>query len=362
MQYGGRVARQTLAVVAVLCTLLGNYASAAAAGSASNLTTSPISTDLAISPGHSATTTLQVENNSASAVQVAIELRTFKATGTTGQAAITTPPPGDDSLSYVHFSQTTFTAQPGVFTPVQMTVSLPATAALGYYYAVLFKPVLPTTSAHRTNTVTLSNAILILVDSGSANEKRQLDVTSFTASKKFYQYLPATFNITVHNSGSIFLPPAGNIYISRSSAATGHIMATLSLNTSGGRVLPDSSRTFSATWNDGFPVYQTETASGQPVFNKKDQPIEQLHWNFADTNHFRFGKYYARLTLVYDNGQRDVPIYGVVSFWVIPWKLILLALLVIAVPIILLLLALRYRRLYRRHIKDTTPASKPKED
>jgi hypothetical protein len=36
----------------------------------------------------------------------------------------------------------------------------------------------------------------------------------------------------------------------------------------------------------------------------------------------RWGKYTANLLLVYDDGTKDVPIEGTLSFWVIPWRLI----------------------------------------
>jgi hypothetical protein len=37
------------------------------------------------------------------------------------------------------------------------------------------------------------------------------------------------------------------------------------------------------------------------------------------------------MLLVYDDGTRDVPIEGAVSFWVMPWRLILFA---IALPVV----------------------------
>ncbi|MDP2837693.1 MAG: hypothetical protein Q8O53_00240, partial [Candidatus Moranbacteria bacterium] len=49
-------------------------------------------------------------------------------------------------------------------------------------------------------------------------------------------------------------------------------------------------------------------------------------WN--DASKLRFGKYTAKLLLIYDDGQRDVPIEGEVSFWVVPWRM-LIALLVV---------------------------------
>ncbi|MFZ3031816.1 MAG: hypothetical protein WA082_02160, partial [Candidatus Moraniibacteriota bacterium] len=49
-----------------------------------------------------------------------------------------------------------------------------------------------------------------------------------------------------------------------------------------------------------------------------------------DASKLRFGKYTAKLLLIYDDGKRDIPIEGEVSFWVIPWRLVL-ALSVVAI-------------------------------
>jgi hypothetical protein len=37
----------------------------------------------------------------------------------------------------------------------------------------------------------------------------------------------------------------------------------------------------------------------------------------------RFGHYTAHLVMVYDDGNRDVPLEAYVSFWVIPWRLVI---------------------------------------
>jgi hypothetical protein len=341
-------------LLATISLLPGSVA--AATSPSSNITTSPITLDVTVKPGQTVTSTLQMENNSSRPVAISMELKTFKANGSSGQAVIETPSPNDPSPSWVHFSQNNFTAQPGVWTPVQMTISLPKDADLGYYYAVLFKPVLPTNGSKNTNSVTLSNAVLVLVDTGSTNEVRQLQVSSLTTNRSIYEYLPVNFSITVHNPGNIYLAPEGSLYISKN-ANFSHVLASLNINKPGGRVLPDSSRVFSLQWQDGFPVFQPKTIAGQPVLNKHNQPVEQLHWDFSNIDHLRFGKYYARMALVYNNGERDVPIYGVVSFWVIPWKLILIVLFIILVQIALVITVLRYRHMYRksRGVTKETP-------
>lgn len=96
-------------------------------------------------------------------------------------------------------------------------------------------------------------------------------------------------------------------------------------------VLPDSSRTLTVNWSDGFP---------------RRNEAGQLDWNLSDLTKLRFGKYTAQLILVYDNGERDVPLEAFVSFWVIPWRLLLA---VIAIPVLpAILVFVLMRQLYRR--------------
>lgn len=298
-----------------------------AAAPAFSITTSPISLDLNIKPGTSSTSTVQLMDNNPTPVAVAVQVDTFSANGTNGEAALQALPPGSPIQSWIHFSQTTFTAQPGVWTPIKVTFSIPSSASLGYYFALLFKPVIPTNSAPHTTVLKGSNAVLVLIDTKSANEQRIVQVASFGTTQGLYEYLPVTFNIKIRNPGNIFLAPIGDIFISKSSNFSKPI-DTISINAAGGNVLPDSVRIFQVNWSDGFPVYRPKTLAGQPV-TKNGVVVEQLKWDFTQIGKFRFGEYYAHLALVYNNGNQDIPIDSVVSFWVIPWKLLGVALLIV---------------------------------
>ncbi len=318
--------------VVVLGVIASTTPSGAATGNGSSLTTSPVAVNLVIKPGTSTTTTLQIMNNNLQSAQIATRVELFSAYGTSGQAAITTPSAANSSTNWVTLSPASFTAQPGVWTSIKMTISLPPSASLGYYYAVMFEPQLPfNTPAPNTNTIKGSNAVLVLVDTHSPNEQRQLQVTNFSVSQQLYEYLPATFSVTVHNSGNIYIPPQASIYISQNSNFSSSL-ATLDVNKGAGNVLPNSSRVFQVEWSDGFPVFNPKIVDGQIVYSK-GKAVEQLQWDFTKLNRFRFGKYYAKLTLVYNTGSRDIPIVGVVSFWVIPWKLM------IGIPLTLIALA-----------------------
>ena len=63
---------------------------------------------------------------------------------------------------------------------------------------------------------------------------------------------------------------------------------------------------------------------------------------------FRIGKYNAKLVMAYDDAQRDVPIEGKVGFWVMPWRIIAVFVLLLA---ILSFFIYRYWRL-RKKVKS----------
>ncbi len=322
---------------------------AAAAEAAISLTTSPVTLDLVIKPGESTTKDLQLKNNSKVPVEINMKLQVFAADGDEGLAVITDPKPGDPSASWVHFSPSTFTAQPGVFNTVKMTIDLPKEASLGYYYVVVFQPVIQSQTKPGTNTVKGSNAILVLVDTQSGTE-RQIEVADFSVSKKVYEYLPTTFTVNIHNGGNIYLAPIGNIFIGRDRDITKTI-AALDVNSAGSNVLPHSNRNFKVKWSDGFPVHKDKIVNGQPVADKSGKVIQKLEWNTSSSfSKIRFGKYYARLTLVYNNGKRVVPLTGIVSFWVIPWKFILVGLVILLLIGFALWMIIR-RGIVRRIIK-----------
>ncbi len=302
--------------------------------SGSLLTTSPISVDLSAKPGTSVSTTVQVENNSTRSETINVLLEKFKAAGENGQATIYKPSSDDSSMQWVHFSQTTIQAEPNVWNQVTVTIDVPSSAHLGYYYAVLFEPQTAVAGKGKT-TVRSANAIFMLLNTSaqSGNETRRLIVSNFTSQKSIYEYLPATFTVSVQNAGNIYLAPQGDVFISRTK--NGKPIATLPINSGLGNILPNTSRQFDTSWSDGFPVFQTKKINGQVVSNSKGQPEEQLKWNTSSSlSKFRFGKYYAYLALVYNNGTTDITQNATISFWVIPWKLILLILFVIIALIV----------------------------
>ncbi|HWB38848.1 MAG TPA: hypothetical protein VG604_01250 [Candidatus Saccharimonadales bacterium] len=294
-------------------------ASAATPRAGFNIVTSPLPIKIQTAPGKTVTTELRLNNQGNQPERIKVGLMKFGATGETGQPDLFDLKPTDTYASWVHFSPAEFTAQPNVWTSVKMTINIPPGASLGYYLAVTFSRanqpgVKATTQLHG------AVATLVLLDVHTANEKRDLQVASFSTDHGLYEYLPANFNVKLHNGGNIYLTGSGNIFVQRG----GKTVDTLDFNSAGGSVLPNSNRVFKVAWNNGFPYFKQRIVNGKPV-NKYS-----LTWNFTKLNRFRIGHYTAKLLVVYDNGKTDVPLESTLSFWVLPWKLMLVGLVVLA--------------------------------
>ena len=311
-------------------------------------TISPLPILLNPKPGETVSTDLRVNNPGTANERFKVLVKTFTQEGPDGQVVLHDPTPADTFISWISFSRTEFDAPPGLWQTVKMTVNVPKTASFGYYFVVEF------TSANPPAGTTGSGASLqgavasfVLLNAQSPGEVREMRVTSFSADHRFYEFLPTNFKIRLHNSGNVFAGAAGNIFIMRGSKQVG----VLNVNENHGLVLPGSNRVFTSSWSDGFPVYKTIMANGQPVKDKSGNPKRQLSWNFSQVAHLRFGHYTAKLALVYNDGHHDIPITGEVSFWVVPWRVL------IGVLVILIFMTIGFWSSFKRFGKFTKRSS-----
>ena len=281
------------------------------------LTTSPVVVNLATYPGQSVATDLKVENVGTTTKHLTMGLMKFSASGDTGVPKLMKRQPGDDYFDWVTFSDKTFDLAPNEWKTVKATFNIPKSAAYGYYYAVTFSEQgakVPTGTATPVTALQGASAILVLLNVQVPGEKPDLTISSFKTAHNFYQFLPVDFNVLVKNTGNIHVVPQGSIFITR--PGKNDDLSVISLNQGQGTVLPQTSRLFSPSWLDGFPVYITST-------DKNGKTARHLAWNFSEANNFRWGPYTAHLILVYNNGTRDIPIEGTLGFWVIPWTFML---------------------------------------
>lgn len=115
----------------------------------------------------------------------------------------------------------------------------------------------------------------------------------------FFENGPITFVTRIKNEGNIHVKPSGDIEIRD---MFGNLSATLPINKQEPKsnVLPDSTRRFETQFNKSWMI----------------------------------GRYTANLTLGYGTGGQAIT--NTISFWVIPYKLILISLLVLATVVFVL--------------------------
>lgn len=288
-----------------------------------NFTLTPSVLTIKTPPGNSSTHTLKIRNNNTQPEAISISLSKVT-TSNLGATSIVDFDTNDPLPSWVSLDQKEFMVQPDSWHEITLTFSPPPEAALGYYFAVLFNRALSPEAGVGETAVQGAPAIITLAEVTSDQAVPRMDMLSFTTTKKWYDFLPVEFDITLHNTGNIHLQPIGNIYIDQGSQKD---VGLLTINESAGYILPGATRTFRINWLDGFPVYNITT-------NDQGEVEKNLTWDWSKIKHFRIGKYTATAFAIYDDGTQDISMENTLEFWVIPWQILTLITIIMLVLII----------------------------
>lgn len=302
-----------------------------------SLTVSPYYLSLNVKPGGAVSDVIHLKNNSAESITLETGLMRFRSYNDQGVPELLPLEENDQFNSWISYSENRFTIGAGGSKDLKITISVPSDAALGYYYAITFKKA-STQEGEETTKLLGSSAVLILLEVATPDIQKDVQIVSFTSDRIVYDYLPVTFRVTLKNRGNIHVAPGGNIFIDQANRKD---IGIIDVNKAGGNILPDSTRVFLSTWEDGFPIRQEKTSDGNAIKDEKGDVVYSLKWNFENASHFRIGKYTANLLMIYDNGTSDVPITGTLSFWVVPWQMILAILAVLSLAIVGLLSLLK---------------------
>jgi len=315
------------------------------------ITTSPLPINLETNPGSTVSAQLKIKNDGIKAENIQVSLKKFKADSENGVPILLDREPGDDFFDWVKFSEDKFTLPSNEWKTITVTIDVPESAAFGYYYAVIFSRADENVILEERQTVIIGGtATMILLEVKVPGARKEVKLENFSSSQSWYEFLPATFNVKIRNTGNVHVAPLGNIFISKG----GKNVATLEINPGKGSILPNSPREFQGEWTDGFPVLQAKKDSnGQIVKDEKGNIQYELKWNWSDASKLRWGKYTAKLVLVYDDGQRDVPIESEVSFWMAPWRVIIYVFVIVFLPAFFTYLYMKWRiRKIKKQLKN----------
>jgi hypothetical protein len=322
-----------------------------------HLTTSPLPITLDANPGQTVTTEIKIKQSGGDDETLMVHLLKFAAYGDTGKPALSERGPEDAWFDWASFDKPSFDAPNNVWQTVKMTIKIPKTAAFEYNYAVEFTRAgdtnTPSGGGKVTTGIAGGTAVLVLVNVNAPGAHRHMSLESFGVEHRIVEFLPTTFDVKLNNDGNVFLQPLGTIFVTQGKNQVGHIV----FNEQKGNMLANSHRLYLSTWTDGWPHFDVAKTSDNktktdrhgnvektvsfslPTANSTvdgtdastANPIMQAEGN-NPLSRFRFGQYTARLVVVYaDDFGRDVPVTSQITFWVIPWRIMLVLLVVLVV-------------------------------
>jgi hypothetical protein len=311
-----------LIIVLVLAScfliLASRFSHAQTSASNYDVTVSPVFFDLTANPDTTLTEKIKIRNNTTSPIP--IKLSVSKLTGDINGNLTIKQDPNDTSLTWVKFDNIFVILKPLEWTEIPFKIDVPKEAAYGYYLTISFTQDNSSPLTRSGATITGAAAVPILLNIRKPGAKAEGKMIEFTTSNFINEYLPIDFTIKVQNTGNIHIKPHGNVFISN---GVNKNIAVLDVNEGLGSILPQAARVFKASWAEGFAAMQPIIVSGQPKLDRSGKPEMHLVLNWNKLTDFRIGKYDANVLLVFDNGTRDIPLEAKLSFWVIPYKLIL---------------------------------------
>ena len=309
-----------VAVAVLFASVFTNMAFAQSSDFSLQVTPSPLVTTL--KPGTETTLELKIRNAGTGVEDLKIEPRKFTVDKNTGQVTVNDTEPSEIT-PWIKFGASRFTIKPGEWYTQTVKIALPKNTGFSYSLALIISRVNVPQSTESGRTIKGSVAVFTLINVDRPGATRKLDVTEFSSNAGIYEYVPAKLNIKFENTGNTIAQPYGNVFIQRGSKDTEPI-STIPVNDKRGYILPGTERLLETSWSEGFPSYQISMDA-----NGNEKKTET--WDWSQLSKFRIGQYTAKLVAVYNDGQRDIPIEKEVTFWVIPWKILLGFLVVILV-------------------------------
>lgn len=306
-----------LAVAASLCLLVVGPLLVTAQNSASQgqgLEISPPLIERDVDPGESLEVDIKVRNVTAGTVTTTAQVDDFVAAGEDGQPKLLLEEDAAEAEESPYSLKEWVSGVPDLTLVSQevktakVSINVPADASPGGHYGVVRFTATPADAEGTAVSLSASIGSLILLRvSGDIVE--QASIQQFSSGRinpateefqatSFFETAPVSFLERVQNSGNVHFKPAGSVIVKN---LFGQEVAKLTVNENGGNVLPSSVRKFEQTLEDKV----------------------------------MFGRYSADLELTYGQGQT---LSQSISFWVIPYKIVLAVL----AGIILLVLLIRW--------------------
>jgi len=272
----------------------------------SALTLSPPTIEVSAKPGETVQMVSKLFNDTGAAMVLRPTAMTFAAKNETGQPDFVDDKSGIGLQSWIEIPETV-TLAPQERRSVVVTIKIPKTADPGGHYAAIFwgtNPPKVQSGAGIEGVI----AMLVLVNI-EGDVKEEAKIIEFKTEKTFLTHLPVNFIARIQNSGTVHVHPAGSVMI-RNMFGRQSAVLPFNIQPATGNVLPKSIRRFDFDWA------------------KRSMDSAASEWS-KEWNNFAFGRYTVELHTTY--GPSNKLISATTSFWVFPWMISLVTIIILVV-------------------------------
>ncbi|MBD3281196.1 hypothetical protein GF391_00430 [Candidatus Uhrbacteria bacterium] len=267
---------------------------------------SPVVIEHELAPGMSATGKIRVTNTQEDSARHYVFAQKFVPVGEEGRQQYIEPEDDITNFSqWFDINNTSYVIDAKSTEEIEYTITVPPNAEPGGHYGALFVSLDPPDLESEESGASLSSntGILFLIRiAGDIFENATVE--SFDTNQKIFSHLPANFSLRLRNEGNVHFRPKGTMEIRN---MWGSIVARVPANPRNSAVLPNSIRRINTWWAKTNELAQGGFTAG--LINE---------WN-----NFGLGRYTAAVNVKYGTENKNLePVET--SFWVIPWRMILI--------------------------------------
>ena len=269
----------------------------------SAISVSPVVVTHDLEPGGVVSDVISIKNTNDRSERYVISTQNFIAEGEDGRQLFLDQQASFGLAEWIATDESEVTLAPNEVREIRYQIQVPQNATPGGQYAAVFFSVVPLQGQSGSVGVQGKVGVLFLVRvSGDVVEKVSVEsfgVTSHSPQSR----LPVIFETRVRNDGNVHLEPEGVIRIRN---IFGAVTREILVNQSSAFVLPGSVRRFEAEWK-------------RP--GSMDAGAGFLYELKREWEQFAFGRYTAEVDATV--GKTRQPLHAVTTFWIFPWRLVL---------------------------------------